>query len=732
MVTPFRIVFLCLLAGGPRIGLAQLIESPTETSHSDLVIQLENCRAGLVDPGARASDRIRWAETLFSIDAPQARAMITELLGNDAEPAAQRALCDVMADPARRARLHPEFIDPVLRLLASDSEELRAAASRALARISGTEVPARLGALAFDTNIPLSQRLAAIDALAAQIDRREVVQELIRLLDSDVPDVRARASTALAAAARVNHGADIEQWKKWWAGKSLLSQEAWLADRVVLYRDLWQIAELERATAQKEHRRRLEALAARMTAFQSDAFRALTSDQQESRLVEWLEDPIPEVRLGALSLIQSRIGDEGKRPAEAVQAALLRMLKDAHPAVRRDVLLILQTLKDPVVVKGIMGQLDVEQDVTIRAGLFKALGMSERIEVVPALLKEITAGNMEGGCAREAAYALAQIAPRIEAPESRSQIAQTLSEQYGKVDPADTASRAALLAAMVGVADPVLAPEFLAALDSQDSGIVRTGIRGLRALRNSEKLPRIRTLMGDANALVRAAATEAVGAMGMEDVDLESLLARVNPATESDDLVREAAWKGLRELLSKRSPAERLRAVDRLRDLPELELRYLEELASSLTDSNGDGLTLASVCERLARALTAAQRFDEAAVHWRRVFELRSHQNDPEMLNTGIHWLESALRSRRETDLARVIAQITSTSGSESAPRIVEAVSQRLTAPEVVADPEYARSLLDRLAQVPPESLGAEWNQLLQQAETRVTAAQHGPPMVTP
>ncbi len=74
--------------------------------------------------------------------------------------------------------------------------------------------------------------------------------------------------------------------------------------------------------------------------------------------------------------------------------------------------------------------------------------------------------------------------------------------------------------------------------------------------------------MAHGDPLVRLAATEAVGQLGREEADLEYLLMRLNPTIESNELPRETAWRGFRRLLSRRSVGDRIKAAERLRDLP--------------------------------------------------------------------------------------------------------------------------------------------------------------------
>ncbi|MBI4717936.1 MAG: HEAT repeat domain-containing protein [Planctomycetes bacterium] len=690
---------------------------------ANLSTQLENCRAGLLDPQARPGERQRWAEVLLAFDAPPARSQVVEILGRGDAPAAQRSLCDAIADRATRetAHLHPELVEPLVKLLGAESEELRVSASRALSVFGGSEVPARLRTLAARADAPLATRLAAIDALAPQVDRREVVGELIALLETGVPAITDRVVAALEPACRDKFGPRAELWRAWWAEKSRLPSEAWLAEQFSIYRDRLRKVEQERAALREENKRRIELLTQRLGDFQRELFRTVSAEQQDARLLAWLEDAAPEVKLTALGIVQARIADEGRRPAGELLAALLQRLKDPSATVRREALLIVQTLNDAAAVKAVLAMLDGEKDTAMRQAALKAVGKLEHPEAIPVLLREITAAETDGPCVREAALALGQVVTKLEDPQRKREIVTALQERYRRAGIDETALRAALLSAMAGAADPSFALEFVDAVESNDAAVLRAAIRGLRTIGDVSKLPRLRALMADADPLVRLAATEAVAKLGTEETDLESLLARLSPATEANDLVREAAWRGFREFVGRKPLEERLQQARRLRESPDLEIRFLEELAAGITPASETDTTPALVHERLATALSAQGRYAEAAAQWRRLFELSLKQPVGNADQAARRWLDAALHAATEVDVASVVSQIAASLPAEAVGAVlVETVGRWFDSAEMSADAPRARALLAVLKAVTADGLPSAWGELLARLETQL------------
>lgn len=719
------ITLTSLIGLGAPFAHSQTTEGPPDQATRDHLAQLHSIREGIVDPQARPEDRRRWVELLLSYGSIHARTLVVELLGLAENAEVQGALCRVIAERAREApdRLDATFVGPLADLLGAEAGDLRALAAEALAEFPGVEVPTRLGALAAQADVPLTKRLAAIDALAPNTHRREVVGQLVNLLDVGVPEITERALNALESATQATFGPDLQRWRQWWEQKSQLSEEAWLAEQLQIYRDRSRRVAEEFQTFRESARREHSAITARTRSYQRELFRAVNGDHRDAKLAEWLDDSLPVVKFTALSIIKAHIADEGKRPEGEVLHALLALLAGESPQIRCEVLDIIQNLNDPAVVDAVLARLEQEKDPATRHAIFRALGKLDSPGAMPALIREIANPGSLPDCVREAAIALGQVAARWPEEEALQDAVTALKSRYRMEAEKDPAMRAALLTAMAGVADDAFTPEFLQAVESDEATILGPAIRGVLAIGDTSKLPRLRTLMAHSDALVRLAAIEAVGELGREDADVESLLTRLNPTIETNELAREAAWRGFCQLLGNRPVRERIEAARRLRDQPDLELRYLEQLVDALSTVNGDTDDLETVLDRLATALIAQARYQEAVRHLRTLFDMQCARSDPGALACGLRLLEAVLRSPAEVKVAALVQQLAATATDDADKAgIIETVGEYLNSPELTMDQEHARTLLADLTSVPADTLGEAWTQLLEQVARRLAS----------
>ncbi len=703
------------------IGRAQPPAMPAADLLPDHTRQLKTCREGLLDPQVRADDRRRWAELLLSYDSPEANALIVELLTLSSRSDVQAGVCAALAERSRSTpqRLDASFVDPLLVLLGADTEELRTASARVLAEFPGDEVPKRLGALAARAEAPMPKRLAAIDALAPNTHRREVVGQLIDLLDLDVAEITDRVAAALEPIGPRAYAGGVPDWRSWlsvwWKGKSELSEEAWLAEQLQVYRNRARKLGDELQILRADNDRNDIAVTTKIREYQRELIRSLNSEQRDAKLVEWIDDGLPAVKLAAMGIIKSRIADEGKRPEGDVLVALLRLLKHDAPTVRRESLQILQNLNNSAVEEGVLTRLIEEKDAGTRQSLFQALGKLGSVAAIPVLTREIGSIGNSPDCVIEAALALGLIAMKTEAKEALREATSILPDRYRAVPADQGALRAALLTAMAGIGDPSFAPEFAAAVDSEDTTILPAALRGLRTVGDASKLPRLRTLTAHSDPRVRLAAMEAVGKLGLEDAEIEVLLARLNPAVEPNESVREAAWRGFRQLIGKHAIPDRIRAAERLREMPDLLIKYLEDLAGALATSSDRVAELEAVRERLVAALVASAKDAEAVPHLRALYEMRLVYADGAAQATGLRWLESALRSSNPQGAAEVIIRLGEASGAEPVKAdIIRTVAQYAETPAAVADAERSRRLLAELRTVPSDLLGDPWTQFLE------------------
>lgn len=685
--------------------------------------ELARCRKGIVDPEARPVERRRWASQLLSYDTQPARALSVELLGLADRPNVQRTLCEVVSERARRTpeRLDDSLVPPLIELLGADHDDLRRVAAAALADFADPGIPETLGALAADPNAPLAKRLAAIDALAPNTHRRAVVGQLIGLLDAAETQITRRVVETLEPATLQSFGHDVPRWRRWWEGKSRLTEEAWLAEQVRSLRDRERRLRDALDRFRQETRRKQTLVTRRFHVLLLELYRSLTQDQQGPKLAEWLADPLPEVKGTALAIIKAGIADEGRRPGGAVLAAVLSLLQDAAPEIRREVLDIVQNVRDARVVKAVLAQLDRETDPETRQAIFQALRRLDHIEALPALIAEIASPNALPQCVREASLALGQIAGKADVSKESPAAVTALVERYRTVAPDAVAVRAGLLSAMAGIASPSFKPLFVEAVEADDPTILREAVRGLRTIGEGSKLPRLRTLMAHSDPLVRLEAIEAVARLGREDADLERLLTRLDPADEPNERAREAAWRGFREFAGRRTLDARIAIAQRLREQPELEARYLTELADTLAAQNTNGEQLEAVLDRLSTILEGQGHYVEAADRLRALCEACRTRTGADNLTYGLRLLKVMLRSNPRPPVAEVITRF-ATTNTDQKDRIVQVVADYVGGePDGSAVPDLNALLVD-LRSVPKTTLGPEWNQLLDQIAARATS----------
>lgn len=679
--------------------------------------QVQWCREGIQDPTARPEVRRRWASRLVLLGTTESKAAVVELLSKKDVPDSQRALADALTEHARTDRmlLDDSFIQPLIDLLGHANVELRAAAARAIAEFPRSDIPKKLGALIGDPQTLPVKRMAAIDALAPNVHRRDVIEELIALLDRNLPEVNSRVMTVLQPIAREPCGQDATCWRGWWANESRLKEEERLTVQLQLYRDRAIGAQKDLDALRDSTKRHEAALGARVLDLLRNEYRQLPVEQRDAKVVEWLKEPLNDVVLGAIEIVKSRLADEGQRPDAAIRDALLQVLKDGAPVVRREALQILQNLNDPEVVQVLLARVESEDDVATRAGLYRALGKLATIDAIPFLVHEITDRTHCTECAREAALALGLIAAKPEAKSLLSSAVEPLRARYYATSFDDSALKSALLSAMAGVADESFRLIFLDALESNDAAILRPAIRGLRALADVSKLARLRTLTSDKDPLVRRAATEAIGVLARDDTDFESLIPRLNPAIEPSDVVRQAAWTGFLEWQKRRPLAERIKAAERLRDMPDLELRYLVDVSNDIETTEGARSELVALHERLANTFISQGKFAAAMPHLKEMYGYQLANDPPSAVDVGVRWLEAMLRCSNPGELSELLNKLLADAKTDEAKKkIAGTVIDFVSSLDYAADPDRARKLQADIPVVQSDGLGERWTAMVQ------------------
>lgn len=701
---------------------------PSETSSL-----FNDIREAVLRPDSGVEARRTSAAILVRAESDEANGLVVELLRFTENPQVQLAVCTAIDDHVRERSgvLAAVFVDPLVELLAASDAELRSAAAGTLSQTSSESVIEKLGALVRDPTATATARLAALSALAPNIDHPTVVPELISVLDGEAGEITQSAAAMLEESSGQTFGEDPAQWRTWWA----TMETSWTAHRLDSYRN--RLREMERKLSElvDGSTKTKETLTNRLVSFQRECFRSVTSEQREVKLAEWLRDPVLDVRRTALTIITGRMGDEGYRPTGAVLEALLWMVsKESTGGLRREALTIVENLNDPKVVQSILAALEHEADRATRCAMLRALGKLGGQDAIPMFVEEIAAKDTTNRCPHEAAVALGTVAGRSADTELVASTVEPLKKCYASIAEDDRALRAAILEGMAGVASASFTDVFLEAVESNDADILRPAIRGLCAIGDSSRVARFRTLTGHDDSGVRLVSIDAVGRFGNDDADIECLLARFNPKVEPHAAAREAAWTGFGKLLKHKPVKLQLDWAQRLQELDGLRLAFLAELEKNLASQNGGSPDLETVRNRLATTLADQGKYAEAVIYLRGLYASVLARSDASAGDCGLRLLDALLRSGVRQGVAEMVSQLAkSATDEDSRTKIVDAVSAYIESEEVLANKETAAGLLAQLRLVPADSMGERWSAMLERVEEKINPPAPAPqPEPTP
>jgi HEAT repeat protein len=601
----------------PAAETAQPSTAPAEADSQ----RFEDFVALIKGPNLPVAARRTGARELLRQNWPQTPARLVDIL-NGESPQARIAVALALTDLPEF--LAESYIDPLMTMLGDADGEVRQAAALALAGYPDNGVIPRLRGIVMDNSQAPSLRLAAVEALG-MMSKRPAVAALVEALARDEAAVSSAALAALERATAMSFGGDAGRAQAWWEQTKHGDFPAWQQgqiERLVRQsRELgWQLREMETRLVE---------------AFRAEYIR--TPDGERGPLLEaYLKDNATLVRLLGLELVQRQLGEGRPLPAEAagrIQAQLRVLLNDTEPAVRLAAVQTVARLRDPEDAARFCARLSLERSADVRRALVNGLGYIGDAAVVDALMEIVRAA--EDTCRTEAVAALGRLAERrVLAPEQRDAVVQELLAAFKGTTAAETVLRERVLWAMIMVGDARFGGAYLAALAEDEAPLVRqTAVRGIAALEDSPGNDTLVRLTRDADAAVRRTAVQALVERASTDEHLAALWERLAAAQESDQSIRQTAWRGAVRVLSGRSVAEveqwlgRLPAGDDLQEERTREL--LGVLETSLAKVPGALADLGHVWVRIARQRAAADELDAAiAAYCAGLRDLRGGQAD--------------------------------------------------------------------------------------------------------
>jgi len=630
------------------------------------------------------------------------------------------AVCEAVAvvGAGRPELLNSRLIDPLMDLLGVPDATLRRKAATALSNFLDPTVAKRLGDLIIESP-SREQRFAAVEALAGRLDQRFFVEQLVRALGTEDAELRSRIVAALQPATRRDLGSSVEAWKAWWASKQTLDELGWLQDRVELFRQQNQQLRQANETLRTEGARRVGMLVERLTELLKTTYRLTPQPQKDDLLVRWLQDALPEYRSAALGLIAQNISD-GNQPAEAVRTAIRARFTDDSPDLRRTAFDLVGALTDPADAQPVCDRLREDRDPTVREAILRALGRLQNPVAIAPLVAELTDAQAPEGCVAEAAISLGLLATQGQIDRTRMTPAIVpLKERFASAAPASLRLRAALLGAMANVGASEFSAEFAANLDAPEPDLLLPALQGVRTLADASRIDRVVALLANADPRVRRRAAETLGTIGSDRVHIEALAVRLNPATEQNEGVRQAAWAGFRRLTSLQPISERLQWVDRLKDAPDQEITYLSDLVGELALSKPTPPELNNARRRLARLCDAQGRHAEALTVWRDLWQALEKDNAPETAEAGLELLRATLTTSRLEKLDELVVRITAVLDDFERQEAARMILDHAAVLEATGAEAELRQLLEVLSNLPADTFDAEFRAGLEDLRTR-------------
>lgn len=612
--------------------------------------------------GARELLRQNWAET------PPRLALL--LAGQNAT--ARLAVALALADVPQH--LDPAYVDPLIQMLESPETELREAAAAALAGYRDTGVTPRLRDILLDESRPMSLRLAAVEALGL-MTQRDAVAALIQVLENPDSPLVQPALRAIENITAVSFPDELAGVERWWAHNAELSPAE------------WKQAQIERLIQRNRGLlRRVRELEARLVdAYRTDYLRAPES-QRPNLLQTYLADTTTLVRLLGLELVQQHLGD-GRSLAPEVATQIRALLTDTDHEVRAAAVQAVARLRDNADAARFLELLALERQPKVRRALVNALGYLGGENVIQPLLDMLA--SREEPASTEAVAALGRLAERAALPEQwRTPVADALLTVFEQTEPSDVALRERVVWAMSLIRDPRFAEVFALALEDQEDPAVRqSAIRGILELKNPSLTNALLPVTAAEEASLRGSAVAALAELASTDEHLLALWTRLDPARESEEVTRRAAWQGVLRVLANRPPdqvrpwVERLPAQSPQRRQWALDLYRL--LVQKLQNDPARLAELGRFRARMADELAATGQKEEAiAAYLAALADL--HQSDAEQFSeVAAALLRLALLANRyDTRIASALANGNPTLDGEALWRAVQPDLAKLLVPE--------------------------------------------------
>lgn len=674
MVKAFTVKFMNILLAAvlaAMVGCAQVEEDSTATEAPALTAressEFETLQTQLSLGNRTEQTRLDAAKILLTKTYPQAAELLSRLLYDSARPATRIAIAQAIAEDSSA---RPEFRDPLLDMLKSESPNVQLAAAQALATFNDHQTVAMLVDLAENRKNPREMRLAVISALRRCL-QPEAIEVLIELLKDRDMVVRNTAAESLEHLTGMeSFGVNYRRWRSWWDERDFQTKTQWLEtlDKNLMRNQM----ELERKNI---------LLAERLTQTLQDLFNAAPKNAKADMIQQMLVDNLPEVRLLGVKLAMKLI-DTGQTMPDQTVSRLMSLMYDPSQQVRQATANLLADLNHPGSAKTLLNCLKTETYPEVRVAILDELGQLKKPQALPAIIQSIDSeDDTESAAAAQALTQLAQ-AHLVTVQAEISQATTALIRRYEALVISDNSYtlREALLTAMGALAAPQAKAVLLDAVNFKSGAIRLAAITGLQQYKDKALTPIFAEKLRDPDRGVRLAAVTALASVSDRKY-LETLIMLASPKMESDPAIRQAAAQAALDICRNADAGTLVTTLKLLKQQQQidssLKIELLQLYLKSLADQDSsrklmveldladelilnsqptDAATLLSQAVRLAAKLgkNSPVSYDEV---WGKYVQLLidmgaqetvkeiADQNNPKQRKTAIGYLMSWTRS---------------------------------------------------------------------------------------
>jgi HEAT repeat protein len=528
-------------------------------------------QALLYSDASRQDQRDIAAARLLARPDLSARTFLAGALADVGRPGVQLAVVRALSDAPTA---DTQFITPLMALMDASSGKpvIDAAATALTAYKTDPAVLPRLLQLARDGNDE-RVRVAAIRAAGTFIDLR-AAGVLIDLLDptAQPPSITTAAGDALAYMSGLDGSiTDTTGWRTWWEQNQNKPEQQFRAEITQARAQRFDAATLRLGRLQDEVQRML-----------AEQYQRLPQEQRVDVLLRFLKSSEPTVR-AAGAKISADAAAADVTPV-AIKEQLRQLIGDADSNVRRNVASALALVNDADAVPLLLTQLAQEPDSGVRSAIAMALRPTQDVRAVPLLLPLLE--DPASGTAQAAAQALAEPALgdklRQNSPALADEVADrarlALTARTTAVNNTDLRNDLVQVIGAMRSKPQAAALTRLLAGPSETPRVRRSLLQAVSDLRDPQLADAVVEWAGNDDSTVRMAAVRALGQLTNSFEFERILFQRLDPAVESEQDVRDTAWRVVTDLLPKATNDQLENVGSRLRDQPARRLIVLTEL----------------------------------------------------------------------------------------------------------------------------------------------------------